>query len=60
MILEGALEVLQVEDLHELGGMTRSRGATGRILVTVYGPEQVQVVIEGTESCVDGEEITVR
>ena len=59
-ILEGALEVLQVEDLHELGGMTRSRGATGRILVTVYGPEQVQVVIEGTKSWVTGEVITIR
>ena len=59
-ILEGALEVLQVEDLHELGGMTKSRGATGRILVSVYGPERVQVVIEGTKSWVTGEVITIR
>ncbi|MCR5126813.1 MAG: hypothetical protein K6B69_01785 [Lachnospiraceae bacterium] len=52
--------MLQVEDLHELEGMTKSRGATGRILVTVYGPEQVQVVIEGTKSWVTGEVITIR
>ncbi|MBR3515165.1 MAG: hypothetical protein IKO10_02330 [Lachnospiraceae bacterium] len=59
-ILAGALKVLWVEDFQELGEMIRSRGATGRILVTAYGPNKVRVVIEGTEHWMTGEEITIQ
>ncbi len=59
-ILAGAAKILGVEDLHTLSGQIRSRGATGRILVTVRGPKEVWVVVEGTKSWVDGEVITIR
>ncbi|MBR3734817.1 MAG: hypothetical protein IKN07_02970, partial [Lachnospiraceae bacterium] len=56
-ILAGAAEILGVEDLRELRDRIKSSGATGRILVTLTGPRQVWVVIEGTKS--EGGEISV-
>ena len=59
-ILKGAAGILGVNDLNELRSMIRSKGATGRILVKIYGTEQVQVVIEGTDNGLNGEEIMIR
>ena len=56
-ILAGAAEILGVEDFRELRDRIKSSGATGRILVTLTGPRQVWVVIEGTKS--EGGEISV-
>lgn len=59
-ILAGAAEILDVDDLHDLGNRLRSRGATGRILVTITGPMKVQVRVEGTYVSEYGEEIIIR
>ncbi|MCR5108307.1 MAG: hypothetical protein K6B28_09105 [Lachnospiraceae bacterium] len=59
-ILDGAAGILGVKDMHELRGKIRSKGATGSILVKVYGIDQVQVVIEGTDNGLNGEEIMIR
>ncbi len=59
-ILAGAARILNMEDFHELSKMLRSRGVTGRILVTVYETDRVQVVVEGSKYGEGGEEITIR
>ncbi len=59
-ILAGAAEILDVDDLHDLGSRLRSRGATGRILVTICDPTHVQVRVEGTYVSEYGEEIIIR
>lgn len=59
-ILAGAAEILDMEDLHDLGSRLRSRGATGRILVTILNPTHVQVRLEGTYVSEYGEEIIIR
>ncbi len=58
-ILQGAAEILGVEDLHELSGQIKSSGATGRIWVTAIESYRIEVVIEGTD-CGNGDEITVK
>ena len=59
-ILAGAAEILDMEDLHDLSSRLRSRGATGRILVTICDPTHVQVRVEGTYVSEYGEEIIIR
>lgn len=59
-ILAGAAEILDMEDLHDLSRRLKSRGATGRILVTIIGPMQVQVRVEGTYVSEYREEIIIR
>ena len=59
-ILAGVAEILAMEDLHDLSRRLKSRGATGRILVTIIGPMQVQVRVEGTYVSEYREEIIIR
>lgn len=56
-ILTKTVEVLDLDSLCQLRGMLKSSGATGHILVTLTGPHNVYVVLEGTKT--DEGEITV-
>ena len=58
VILGEAALILGVDDLHELSDRIKSAGATGRILVTITGPNNVKVVLEGTNDG-NGQEICV-
>jgi hypothetical protein len=59
VILWGAAQILGEEDLHDLSDRIHSSGATGRILVTIIGDFNVEVVLEGTDDGY-GSEITIR
>ena len=58
VILWGARDILGEKDLHDLSDRLVSTGATGRIWVTVTGPNTVSVVLEGTDNG-SGQEIRV-
>ncbi len=59
-ILAGTADVLDIDNLHILSSRLKSRGATGRILVTICDPTHVQVRVEGTYVSEYGEEIIIR